>query len=275
MLIYLATNKINGQVYVGQTSLTLDQRRWRHEHESMNHHRKTVKFHNALIKYGFENFDWKVIAECGTQKELDAAEKYYIMVYESYKRGIGYNLKMGGRSGGLMTPEAKANLGASTKRKWQKPECAKRMREGLRKGTETCKRKAESNFEIRVCPICHTEFKVKPHEHKRYCSRDCVDKGNRSGCIERSKIAAAKVKQRSAEKAKQLEPVIYEWLNQNAELVINAKFNDLKFLKDLVAHIGVKDTRTLGFYLGLRYKKEIVRKLQDMIKYMPTNMETC
>ena len=61
MLIYKVTNKINGYIYIGQTSLTLEQRKWRHEHESINVRRKTVKFHNALSKYGFDNFVWEII----------------------------------------------------------------------------------------------------------------------------------------------------------------------------------------------------------------------
>ena len=32
MLIYKVTNNINGQIYIGQTTLSLEQRKYKHEH---------------------------------------------------------------------------------------------------------------------------------------------------------------------------------------------------------------------------------------------------
>lgn len=275
MLIYLVTNKINGSVYVGQTTLSLEQRKSYHERESLCKSRKTIKFHNALLKYGFDNFEWKVLRECASQDELDHYEQFYISQYNACNRVRGYNLKLGGRSGGLMTDEAKANLGESTKRKWLDSECAFRMREGLRKGTETVKRKAALNFIEHTCPVCGVTFRTKTWNSHTYCTLRCANVVLRQTLKAKSdkaaKLTHASFLQRQQEKL----PFIYNWCQEHRILIENAKFNDLKFLTDLAAFVGVKDTRSLGKLLGLRYKKEIVCKLKDIIKYMPTNTETC
>ena len=127
MLIYKVTNNINGQIYIGQTTLSLEQRKYKHEQESRSKYRKTVKFHNALLKYGFSNFTWEILKECNSQEELDYFEKYYIQLYDSCNRNKGYNLKYGGRTGGIFSKEAKENLSKSTKLKWKNPECAEKM----------------------------------------------------------------------------------------------------------------------------------------------------
>ena len=40
MIIYKVTNKLNGQIYIGQTSKSLEERKLRHEKESLTENRK-------------------------------------------------------------------------------------------------------------------------------------------------------------------------------------------------------------------------------------------
>ena len=56
MIIYKATNKINGKVYIGQTINSLEHRKSGHEREARYQKETSVYFHNALLKYGFYNF---------------------------------------------------------------------------------------------------------------------------------------------------------------------------------------------------------------------------
>ena len=74
MLIYKVTNKINGKVYIGQTIHSLEHRKNGHERGARCERRTTVKFHNALLKYGYDSFYWEVLRECTTQDELDYYE---------------------------------------------------------------------------------------------------------------------------------------------------------------------------------------------------------
>jgi group I intron endonuclease len=93
-IIYKATNLINDKCYIGQTSRKFKKR--------MQEHLNPVKdgevyFHNALKKYGKENFKWEIIYECD-EIMLDMMETFKIMVCHShYSEGKGYNLTWGGK----------------------------------------------------------------------------------------------------------------------------------------------------------------------------------
>jgi len=90
MIIYKVTNKINGKFYIGQTMRNLKKR-------IADHIRKNNDgsyFHNALKKYGIDNFEWSIIEECDSKEELDEMEFHYIKQYDTYNNG--YNLTLGG-----------------------------------------------------------------------------------------------------------------------------------------------------------------------------------
>ena len=53
-------------------------------------------FHNAIRKYGIENFRWDVLEICQDINSLNEQEQYYIAYYRSTNRVLGYNLQSGG-----------------------------------------------------------------------------------------------------------------------------------------------------------------------------------
>ena len=144
LIIYKATNLINGKVYIGQTINTLEYRKNQHFREAKSKRRNTVYFHNALNKYGYENFKFEEIDSANTQQELDEKERYWIKYYDSINKNKGYNLDSGGHSGGIKSEETKRKIGETTKIKWANPETAEKMRKGLLKGAETMKRNAKT-----------------------------------------------------------------------------------------------------------------------------------
>lgn len=95
--IYKITNKINGKCYIGQ-SVYIRHRWIEHKYKAF-----TLKdnnyFHNALRKYGWDNFNFEVIEQC-EQNELSDKEIYWIKYYDSTNKEKGYNIKLGGNSGG-------------------------------------------------------------------------------------------------------------------------------------------------------------------------------
>ena len=102
MIIYKATNLINGKVYIGQTINVLKKRK-------INHLARANKgsefyFHNAIRKYGFDNFRWQVICICPNIDILNEQEEYYITFYDSMNVEKGYNLTSGG--GNCITSES-------------------------------------------------------------------------------------------------------------------------------------------------------------------------
>lgn len=93
-IIYKATNKINGKVYIGKTVRGLHNRRLSHYSECKANRYKSA-FHAAIKKYGKGNFGWKILEYCDSKEELDEMEFHYIKQYNSFGTG-GYNLTLGG-----------------------------------------------------------------------------------------------------------------------------------------------------------------------------------
>ena len=86
--IYKVTNKVNGMSYIGQTRYTVEFRWRQHQHKKDN-----TYFHNAIQRYGAENFTVETLEECEVS-QLDDREIYYIAKYNTFKKG--YNLTIGG-----------------------------------------------------------------------------------------------------------------------------------------------------------------------------------
>ena len=95
--IYIYTNKINGHQYVGQTN-NLQKRFNGHKSDSYNKnsHSYNYPLHNAIRKYGIENFTFEVIESNLTQEEANEREQYWIEKKKSHISQGGYNITFGG-----------------------------------------------------------------------------------------------------------------------------------------------------------------------------------
>lgn len=93
--IYKITNKINGKVYIGQTIHSIEYRFSKHCLKNKN---GCVALHNAITKYGKENFKVELVEEVPIEK-LDEREIYWISYYKSTNRKFGYNILLGGNLG--------------------------------------------------------------------------------------------------------------------------------------------------------------------------------
>ena len=87
-IIYKITNKVNNKSYIGQTRYTIEFRWKQHQHKKDN-----TYFHNAIHKYGVENFNIEILEECDI-KDLNSKEIFYIAKYDTFNNG--YNLTIGG-----------------------------------------------------------------------------------------------------------------------------------------------------------------------------------
>lgn len=87
-IIYKITNKVNNKSYIGQTRYTIEFRWRQHLHKKDN-----TYFHNALHKYGAENFTIDILEECDVN-HLNEREMFYIAKYDTFNNG--YNLTLGG-----------------------------------------------------------------------------------------------------------------------------------------------------------------------------------
>ena len=136
-IVYIVINKVNGKRYVGKTVYPLKFRRRHHENDSK---KSRLPFHNALRKYGFDQFTWQVCFNHTDESVLFEKEKRLIRLLKT--RGpAGYNLTDGGegitgyrhteavkrqikaqRLGTTLTEEIKVKIRASTKLTMSTPE---------------------------------------------------------------------------------------------------------------------------------------------------------
>jgi group I intron endonuclease len=95
-VIYKATNKTNGKVYIGYDS-AWPKRKYIHLWEAKSKAQGVV-FHQAIKKYGESGFDWTIEYESPDKDfVLNIMEGYLIRLYDShYSTGNGYNMSYGG-----------------------------------------------------------------------------------------------------------------------------------------------------------------------------------
>lgn len=104
--IYLLTNKLNGKKYVGQT-IGKPERRWYiHIYTALStvhklSGRSESPLCRAIRKYGYENFEAKIIHTCA-QSALDTAEQKFIKKHDCMTPS-GYNLTSGGTGGRIVS----------------------------------------------------------------------------------------------------------------------------------------------------------------------------
>lgn len=94
MIIYKATNKINGKCYIGQTIYELKKRQAEHFHAAFVQNSQG-HFHRALRKYGKNQFLWEIISTGNSFFDLNYKEESYIVFFNSLSPA-GYNMETGG-----------------------------------------------------------------------------------------------------------------------------------------------------------------------------------
>ncbi|MEB3214578.1 MAG: GIY-YIG nuclease family protein [Leptolyngbyaceae bacterium] len=119
MIIYKATNLVNGKVYIGQTVQELKKRRQQHKQC------KSTAIGAAIRKYGLDKFEFIEIERCSSLDHLNEQEIFWIRFYGCISPN-GYNLVSGGAKRTEISEESreryrKINLGRvrseETKRK--------------------------------------------------------------------------------------------------------------------------------------------------------------
>lgn len=90
MVVYKITNKINSEIYIGQTT-NLKKRIQKHFYYKNN-----SNIAKAIQEYGKENFIVEILFESDNQNEIDEKEKFFIELYNSID--CGYNTQLGGKN---------------------------------------------------------------------------------------------------------------------------------------------------------------------------------
>lgn len=89
--IYMHKNKLNGKIYIGQTSQE-PRKRW----DNGRGYTDCSRFYNAILKYGWDNFEHIILYQNLSQEEANILEEKLIKQYNTQNDNFGYNIKAGG-----------------------------------------------------------------------------------------------------------------------------------------------------------------------------------
>ena len=122
-ILYKIMNTVNDKLYIGQTKIGLN-KRWI-GHKTRARKGSTMAIHNAIRKYGVENFSIHPIAQASSLEEANEAEKALIIEHRSLCSENGYNITTGGSNGsfciGMPKSEEMKRKNALAHRKNAKP----------------------------------------------------------------------------------------------------------------------------------------------------------
>lgn len=104
-IVYLRTNIINGKQYIGITSMSIEDRAG----ANGSRYKNCPYLYNAILKYGWDNFESIVLAKDLSHEKACDLEKYYIELYNTIAPN-GYNLTGGGDSGSIHTDRTKQTI---------------------------------------------------------------------------------------------------------------------------------------------------------------------
>ena len=100
--IYKISNDINNKVYIGKTShSTIEERFKEHIADSKKQHIEKRPLYKAMNKYGVEHFTIEQIEYCENDEIASIREQYWINFYKSFigfEKCNGYNATLGGDS---------------------------------------------------------------------------------------------------------------------------------------------------------------------------------
>lgn len=90
--VYVHINKVNGKMYFGITSQTPSSR-WGKDGKKYLRNGQP-KFTNAIKKYGWDNFEHRVLGSNFTEEQAKKLEMIYIKLFNTVENG--YNISLGG-----------------------------------------------------------------------------------------------------------------------------------------------------------------------------------
>lgn len=149
--IYKYENVVNRKVYIGQTSLTVEQR----AQTDGNNYKQCPRFYNAIKKYGWDNFVVSIIDTAETPEMANELEIYYIALYRSTEEEYGYNISLGGLGKGSMSEATREKISEKAKERYK--DKTKNPMYG-REHTEETKRKMSDNRKGILNPMYGTKW---------------------------------------------------------------------------------------------------------------------
>lgn len=168
MIIYCIQNLINGKKYIGQSSKYNSNE----EFQQSNYQGSGKYIKRAIKKYGLKNFKkWVMIKNVTKFNELNKYETLYIKKFKT-RWPNGYNLTDGGEGfRGNHSKESKLMIGKSSSKRIRTENWKNKISAGVKKSgkhsPESYKnfskkmRGRTKSYRIKICIVCHEEYKPK------------------------------------------------------------------------------------------------------------------
>lgn len=196
----------NNKKYIGITKQNV-KRRWRGQGQG---YKKNVLFYRAIKKYGWDNFEHKILFEHLTKESAEQKEIELINKYKSNNPKYGYNIENGGKTIGTVSESTKeklrqANLGKKISEETRKKYCEAQQKIRKREKEQGIKRKTPSGKDNWFYGKHHTE-ETKQKIREKNSGINSAWWGRKHTKEEKEKIALAHKK-------------IVEQLNSNQEVI--------------------------------------------------------
>lgn len=122
--VYKHTNLTNGKVYIGITCRKPSVR-WG---KNGANYASNVHFHNAILKYGWnDGFSHEILYDGLCKEDAEQKEIELISKYQSSDPRYGYNIALGGSAIGSMAESTKQKISRANTGKRRSPEARKKM----------------------------------------------------------------------------------------------------------------------------------------------------
>lgn len=95
--IYIIKNIVNNKIYIGSSARCIRERICIHKRRLKNQIHENSYLQNSYNKYGIEAFTFNILELCEKDKCIER-EQYYLDLYQSYRRDIGYNININANS---------------------------------------------------------------------------------------------------------------------------------------------------------------------------------
>ena len=188
-IVYQAKNLVNGCRYIGFTTQGLEKRKYQHLWAARKS--SAYYFHNAIRKYGAENFVFEVLGDF--DGDADLAKLYEFEAIAKYRPE--YNLTYGGE-GGTMHESTRKKIAEANARRVITDEIRKNIGDGQR-GT---KRSAETKAKMRAAQLGRKHTPETIEKMRVVCGHPVSDEARKKMSIARQKRESpAKGKKWSAE----------------------------------------------------------------------------
>ncbi len=264
--IYLATNILNGLVYVGQTVCGLCERKANHFSKTKIK-KRNEKFVNALRKYGKENFIWEEIDTAENEQELNDKEREYVWLYKANDRKFGYNIKDGGKNNGYIIDineivklfkDGLTLLEIQEKTKHDRKHLANRLKSFL--GKETYKEISRKNRKPKLIKKNISKEDLEKYLDGNYNLRQIGKFFNTDGSIIKNKVinffgieVFNQLKNNIIKKSKS------DISKEQLENFINLKYSCKRMAKELSVDSDTIYNR-IEYYFGVNFLEELKKK---------------